>query len=167
VGLGTGNREQQLSMVAMILEKQERILQQYGPANPLVSVGQYRSTLGRFIEAAGYKDSQEFFKEITPEIDAQLAQPKPPEPSPDMQVFLQQSQLQLETQKQKAMADIQLAREKAAAEIELAREKAAAQIQLDREKVAAQISLKEQEFTADTTLQSAKVGIDAVNSLRS
>ena len=166
VGLGTGNREQQLSMVAMILEKQERILQQYGPANPLVSVGQYRTTLGRFIEAAGYKDSSEFFKEITPEIDAQLAQPKPPEPSPDMQMFLQQSQLQLETQKQKAMADIQLAREKAAAEIELAREKAAAQIQLDREKVAAQISLKEQEFAADTTLQSAKVGLDAVNALR-
>lgn len=166
VGLGTGNREQQLSMVAMILEKQERILQQYGPANPLVSVGQYRSTLGRFIEAAGYKDSSEFFKEVTPEIDAQLAQPQPPQPSPDMQMFLQQSQLQLETQKQKAMADIQLAREKAAADIELAREKAAAQIQLDREKVAAQISLKEQEFRADATLESAKIGLDAVNALR-
>jgi len=166
VGLGTGNREQQLSMVAMILEKQEAILQQYGPGNPLVTVGQYRATLGRFIEAAGYKDSSEFFKEITPEIDAQLAQPKPPEPSPDMQAFLQQSQLQLETQKQKAMADIQLAREKAAADIQLAREKAAAQIQLDREKAMASIALKEQEFRADTTLKSAQVGLDAVDAMR-
>ena len=166
VGLGTGNREQQLSMVAMILEKQEKILQAYGPGNPLVTVGQYRATLGRFIEAAGYKDSSEFFKEVTPEIDAQLAQPKPPEPSPDMQVFLQQSQLQLETQKQKAMADIQLAREKAAADIQLAREKAAAQIQLDREKAMASISLKEQEFRADTTLKSAQVGLDAVDAMR-
>jgi hypothetical protein len=166
VGLGTGNREQQMAMTAMILQKQEAIIQQYGPANPLVSVGQYRTTLGRMIEAAGYKDSSEFFKEITPEIEAQLAQPKPPEPSPDMQVFLQQSQLQLETQKQKAMADIQLAREKAAAEIQLAREKAQAQIQLDREKAMASISLKEQEFRADATLKSAQIGLNAVDAMR-
>jgi len=166
VGLGTGNREQQMAMTAMILQKQEAIIQQYGPANPLVSVGQYRTTLGRMIEAAGYKDSSEFFKEITPEIEAALAQPKPPEPSPDMQAFLQQSQLQLETQKQKAMADIQLAREKAAAEIQLAREKAQAQIQLDREKAMASMSLKEQEFRADATLKSAQIGLDAVDAMR-
>ena len=65
-----------MAMVGVILDKQEKILQGYGPANPLVSVGQYRQTLGRFIEAAGYKDSSEFFKEVTPEIDAQLAQPQ-------------------------------------------------------------------------------------------
>jgi len=47
----------------MVLSKQETIIQQYGPSNPLCSVGQYRSTLGRFIEAAGFTDSAEFFKE--------------------------------------------------------------------------------------------------------
>ncbi len=45
VGLGTGNKQEQMAMLAMILDKQERILQQFGPANPLVTVGQYRETL--------------------------------------------------------------------------------------------------------------------------
>jgi hypothetical protein len=154
VGLGNGNQEQQMAMLRMILEKQEAILQQYGPANPLVTVGQYRNTIGRFIEAAGYKDSSEFFKEVPPEMDQQLAQPKPPEPSPDMQAILEQNKLQLEMMREKAMADIQLAREKAAA-----------QIQLDREKAEAEIQLKADQLKADIALKSAKVGTDAVAKL--
>jgi hypothetical protein len=154
VGLGNGNQEQQMAMLRMILEKQEAILQQYGPANPLVTVGQYRNTIGRFIEAAGYKDSSEFFKEVPPEVDQQLAQPKPPEPSPDMQAILEQNKLQLEMMREKAMADIQLAREKAAA-----------QIQLDREKAEAEIQLKADQLKADIALKSAKVGTDAVAKL--
>jgi hypothetical protein len=154
VGLGNGNQEQQMAMLRMILEKQEAILQQYGPANPLVTVGQYRNTIGRFIEAAGYKDSSGFFKEVPPEVDQQLAQPKPPEPSPDMQAILEQNKLQLEMMREKAMADIQLAREKAAA-----------QIQLDREKAEAEIQLKADQLKADIALKSAKVGTDAVAKL--
>jgi hypothetical protein len=154
VGLGTGNQEQQMAMLRMILEKQEAILQQYGPANPLVSVGQYRNTMGRFIEAAGYKDSSEFFKEITPEVEQALSQPPPPQPSPDMQAILEQNKLQLEMMREKAMADIQLAREKAAA-----------QIQLDREKAEAEIQLKADQLKADIALKSAKVGTDAVAKL--
>jgi hypothetical protein len=154
VGLGNGNQEQQMAMLRMILEKQEAILQQYGPANPLVTVGQYRNTIGRFIEAAGYKDSSEFFKEVPPEMDQQLAQPKPTEPSPDMQAILEQNKLQLEMMREKAMADIQLAREKAAA-----------QIQLDREKAEAEIQLKADQLKADIALKSAKVGTDAVAKL--
>ena len=154
VGLGTGNREQQMAMLRMIMEKQEIILQQYGPANPLVSVGQYRQALGKFIESAGYKDSSTFFKEVPPEVDQQLAQPKEPQPNPDMQAILEQNKLQLEMMREKAMADIQLAREKAAA-----------QIQLDREKAEAEIQLKADQLRADIALKSAKVGTDAVAKL--
>ena len=82
VGLGTGNKDQQMAMSAMVLQKQEQILGTQGFSNPLVTVGQYRNTLGRFIEAAGYKDSNEFFKEITPEMDAQLSAPPPPQQTP-------------------------------------------------------------------------------------
>jgi hypothetical protein len=154
VGLGTGNRDQQMAMVGVILDKQEKILQGYGPSNPLVSVGQYRQTLGRFIEAAGYKDSSEFFKEVTPEIDAQLAQPQPPQPSPDMVAVLEQNKLQLEMMREKAMADIQLAREKAMADI-----------QLNREKAEAEIQLKARKLEADTILKSAQVGTNAAQSV--
>jgi hypothetical protein len=149
VGLGTGNRQEQMAMLAMILDKQERILQQFGPANPLVSVAQYRETLGRMIEAAGFKDSATFFKPITPEIDQALSNPPPQQQQPDpaIQAMMMQAQAQLEIDRQKAIADIQAKREKAAAEIQLAREKAAAELELKR-----------QEFEAEVQLKAAKLG---------
>ena len=51
VGLGTGNVEQKMAMLSMVLAKQEQMLQMLGPNNPLVSLSQYRSTLGRLVEA--------------------------------------------------------------------------------------------------------------------
>jgi len=60
-----------MAMLQMVLSKQEQIIQQYGAANPLVTVGQYRTTLSKFIEAAGFSDTSQFFKEITPEQDHQ------------------------------------------------------------------------------------------------
>ena len=149
VGLGTGNKQEQMAMLAMILDKQERILQQFGPANPLVTVGQYRETLGRMIEAAGFKDSSTFFKPVTPEIDQALSNPPPQQQQPDpaIQAMMMQAQAQLEIDREKAMADIQAKREKAAAEIQLAREKAAAELELKR-----------QEFEAEVQLKAAKIG---------
>ena len=149
VGLGTGTKEQQMAMLQMVLAKQEQIIQQYGPANPLVSVGQYRNTIGRFIEAAGFKDSTEFFKEITPEIDQQLSNPPPQQqqPNPALDAMLAQAQAQIQIEQQKAMAAIETQRMKAQADIQLAREKAAAELQL-----------KQQEFQVEAQLKAAKVG---------
>ena len=143
VGLGTGSKEQQMAMIAMVLDKQERIIQQYGPANPLVSVGQYRQTLGKLIEAAGFKDSSEFFREITPEMDAQLSSPPPQQQQPDpmVQALMAQTQAQIQAMMAKAEADIQVKQEKAMADIALAQEKAAAEIALKRQELAAQTSI--------------------------
>jgi hypothetical protein len=171
VGLGTGNKDQQMAMAAMVLQKQEQILSTQGFANPLVTVGQYRNTLGRFIEAAGYKDSNEFFKEITPELDAAISQPQPPQQmplDPTVQAYMAQTQAQIqgeqakisakiEADKFKAQSDLQLERERNALEIQLAREKAAAEIQLARDKAAAQIELKSAELQADTQLRAAEM----------
>jgi hypothetical protein len=155
VGLGTGTKEQQMGMLAMIMEKQEQIIQQYGPANPLVSVGQYRQTLGRMIEAAGFKDSTEFFREITPEIDQALSNPPPQQQQPDpmVQAVMAQTQAQIEAMMAKAEADIQVKREKAMADIALAQQKAAAEIELKR-----------QELAAQTTIDATAAGIQAVRS---
>jgi hypothetical protein len=143
VGLGTGNRQEQMAMLGMVLQKQEQIIQQYGPANPLVSVGQYRATLGRFIEAAGFKDSSRFFNEITPEMDAALSQPQPQgqQVDPMVQAVMAQTQAQIQAMMAKAEADIQVKRDKAMADIAIAQEKAAAEIQLKRQELAAQTSI--------------------------
>lgn len=160
VGLGTGNKQEQMAMLQMVMAKQEQILQQYGPANPLVSVGQYRTTMAKFIEAAGFKDVAEFFKEIPPELDQQLSNPPPQEQQPDpaTQAMMQQAAAQVQIAQQKAIADVEADRQKAMADIQLAREKAAAEIQLAREKAAAQLELKKAEFEVEAQLKAAKVG---------
>jgi hypothetical protein len=145
-----------MAMIAMILDKQEKIIQQYGPANPLVSVGQYRGTLGKLIESAGFKDSTEFFREITPEIDQQLSNPPPQQPQQDpmAQAIMAQTQAQVEAMMMKAEADIQAKMAKAEADIQIMREKAAVDVQL-----------KQQEFQADATLKAAEIGYNAVRGI--
>jgi hypothetical protein len=149
VGLGTGSQDQKMAMAAMVMQKQEQILSTQGFANPLVTVGQYRNTLGKFIEAAGYKDSMEFFKEIPPELDQQLSQPQPqqPMPNPAMDALMAQTQAQIEVDRAKALNDI-----------EIAKAKAQASIQLEREKAAANLELKTAEFQAEAQLKAAQIG---------
>ena len=155
VGLGTGNREQQMAMTAAVLQKQEQILGTMGMANPFVSPAQYRNTLGRFIESAGFKDTNEFFREITPEIEQQILAPQQPQPDPATAAIMQQAQAQIEIDRAKALNDI-----------EIAKGKAQAQIQLEREKAAAQLQLKTAEFQAEAQLKAAKVGAELTGDIR-
>lgn len=160
VGLGNGNRDQQMAMLQMVLAKQEQMLGQFGPANPLVSIGQYRSTLGRFVEAAGFKDSAEFFKPITTEQDQQISQPQQQQQQPDpaIQALMAKTQADIQAQQAKMQADMQLAREKAALELQLMREKEMAKMQLEMEKFKAEMMLRQEEFQAEAKLKAMKIG---------
>lgn len=159
VGLGTGNKDQQMAMAAMVLQKQEQILGTQGFANPLVTVGQYRNTLGRFIEAAGYKDSNEFFKEISPELDAAISQPPPPQQppmDPAVQAYMAQTQAQIQGDAAKLKAKIEGDRIKAEQEVQMQRDKAAAEIQMQRDKAAAEIQLKREIAAEEINLEREK-----------
>ena len=170
VGLGAGNRQEQMAMLGLIVQKQEQLLGAYGLGNPYVSPAQYRNTLGRMVEAAGFKDSAEFYKAIPPELDQQLQNPPPQQQQVDpmaqaamakMQADIQASQAKaqadLQTSQAKAQADIQLAREKAAADLQLQREKFAAQMDFDRQKMVAELQMKQQEFEVEAQIKAAKV----------
>jgi len=74
VGLGNGTGDQKVAMLQMIMGKQEMVLQQYGLANPLVDLKQYRETLSKFINASGYRDDSQFIKEIDDATMAQVMQ---------------------------------------------------------------------------------------------
>ena len=157
VGLGTGNKQEQIAMTAAILDKQEKIIGAYGINNPFVSPTQYRETLGRFVESAGFVDSNEFFKEITPELEAMLAQPRQSPPDPTIQALVAQSQAKIAQDQAKAQNDIAVQQKKAEADIQLQREKAQADIQLAREKAEASIQLKLAELQAEAQIKSSKV----------
>ena len=158
VGLGTGDKQQQMAMIAAVMQKQEQILQTQGYNNPLVTITQYRQTLGRFIEAAGFKDSQEFFKEIPPELEQQMAQPQQPQPDPAVQAYMAQAQAQMQIDQAKAQQEMQLAQQKAQSDMELQMAKAQAEIQLKREKAAADLELKTAEFQAEAQFKAMQVG---------
>jgi len=171
VGLGAGNRQEQMAMLSMVLAKQEQLIAQYGPANPYVSPAQYRGTLGRMVEIAGFKDSAEFYKPITPEQDQMLSNPPPQQQQmpPEVQALMAKTQAEIQANQAKAQADMQLqqqqmqidsqmAQQKAGLEMQLLREKEAAKLQLERDKQQAYFAMKQQEFEAEAQLKAMKIG---------
>jgi len=171
VGLGAGNRQEQMAMLSMVLAKQEQLIAQYGPANPYVSPAQYRGTLGRMVEIAGFKDSSEFYKPITPEQDQMLSNPSPQQQQmpPEVQALMAKTQAEIQASQAKAQADLQMqqaqmqadmqmAQQKAALDMQVLREKEAAKLQLEREKQQAYFALKQQEFEAEAQLKAMKIG---------
>jgi hypothetical protein len=165
VGLGTGNKQEQMAMVAMVLQKQEQILGTQGFNNPLVTLTQYRQTLGRFIEAAGYKDSSEFFKEISPELEQAIANPQPQQApvDPAVQAYMAQAQAQMQIEQAKAQQEMALSQQKAEADVMLQQQKAQAEIQLKREKAMADLELKTAEFQAEAQLKAMTIGAGISN----
>ncbi len=153
VGLGSGDRDQKLTMLQMILAKQEQIIQQYGPSNPLVSVGQYRNTLARFIEAAGFKDANAFMNEISPEMDAQLSQPQPP--APDQQAEVAQMLMQVEREKTQAKSQID------AAKLDLERQT----LEAEFTRKGIEMQMKNQKDQADIRIKEAQLAVQQLQAI--
>ena len=153
VGLGSGDRDQKLAMLQMVLAKQEQIIQQYGPSNPLVSVGQYRNTLAKFIEAAGFKDANAFMNEITPEQDQMLSQPQPP--APDAQAEVAQMLAQVEREKTQAKAQID------AAKLDLERQT----LEAEFTRKGIEMQMKNQKDQADIRIKEAQLAVQQLQAI--
>lgn len=116
VGLGTGNQDQRLQVLQQVLNVQEKLIQA-GGMGTLVTPQNVYNTLQKYLENAGYKDASQFF------VNPATVPPQPPKqekPDPAIQLAAQQ----IEMQKQKAMADIDIKNKK---------------LQLDEQKLAAQL----------------------------
>jgi len=137
VGLGTGTRQEQLATMQMILSKQEEIIQGYGLSNPLVSIKQYRDTLAKFINMAGFKDATAFMNEITPEQNEQFSQPTPPK----LDANVEATQILAQVEREKA--DLRSRTEMA--KLELERE----QMQLDNARKQLELQMQEMKMQAD------------------
>jgi hypothetical protein len=140
-------------MLQMILSKQEQILQQFGPANPLVTVGQYRNTLAKFIESAGFKDANEFLNEITPEQDAQLAQPKPP--TPDAQAEAAKMFADIEREKTQAKSQIE------AAKLDLQKQ----QLEAEYTRKGIEMQMKNQKDTSEIKIKEAQLAVQQLQAI--
>lgn len=152
VGLGSGNKDQQIMHATNLFGIQKEFLA--GGKAHMVSDENLFATCELYIKAADLKQTDKYF------TDPKTNRAPPPPPDPKMI----EAQGKLEMEKQKAMLDAeikqgqsqmdaQLAQQKMAAEIEMARQKAMADIQLEREKAMAQIEMERERLGMEMQLR--------------
>ena len=151
IGLGNGDTNERLQSLMMIMAKQEQILQQLGPQNPLVTPQQFSNTLRKIVELSGFKDASSFFQDIP----ADYVPPAPPAPKPSPEEIL--AQVQAESIK----ADIQ----KKAADLELQRQKMIMDDDLKRDQMAQDLYLKKYEIELKYNSQISTAEINAAQNI--
>ena len=147
VGLGTGSKQEQLGVMQMVLDKQEQMLKEYGLGNPLVTLKQYRDTLAKFVNMAGFKDESGFIKDITQEQSDQLAQQQAenPQTDPNTEAAKILAQVEKEKAEMKMQSDM--------AKLEL--EKQELELKVEREML--ELQQKQAQFQADMVLKEAQL----------
>lgn len=180
VGIGYGNKEQQVMLMQALLAMQEKVVALQGGADgPLVTLENVHNAAKKFVEAAGLKTADPYFSDPSSPAMQQVMQQKAQRPDPEMQKVQMeiQAQQQIEQAKlqgkqsevqMKAQADmmqtearIALSERESQAKLMADRERAAAEMQLEREKVAAQLALEEQKANADIELRRMELGLEA------
>jgi hypothetical protein len=125
VGLGTTDDETKIAFLTQVAAKQEQILMQMGPQNPIVSMEQYVNTLRSIAEIGGFKDVDQFFNSpqmIRQQQMMQAQQQQAPQPDPEMVKLQQEMEMQLE--REKMAMQMELRRQELQAEAELRMAKA-------------------------------------------
>jgi hypothetical protein len=131
VGLGTADDETKIAFLQAIAGKQEQIIMQLGPNNPMVDMSQYLNTLRSIVEIGGFKDADQFFNNPQQAaMQMQMMQQQAAGPDQEAQMKAQELQAEMALKRERMQLEIQLEREKMMAELELRREELAAEAQL-------------------------------------
>ena len=150
IALGNGDTNERMQALMMILAKQEQILQQLGPTNPLVTPQQFSNTLRKIVELSGFKDASSYFNDIP----ADYVPPAPPQ-KPSAEELLAQ------VQAESIRADIQ----KKAAELELKRQQMVLEDDIKRDQMAQDLYLKKYELELKYNSQISAAEIDAAQNI--
>lgn len=167
VGLGTGNREQQMANLVNLMQVQREAIQ-IGVTTP----ENVYNAASKLSEAAGFKNPDLFFSNPANQ------QPKEPQPDPkamEVQAKMQMEQAKMQADQQKNVAEMQIKQaesqqnmqieqaklaleaEKIKMQMELEQMKAQAQAQLELQKLQmqAEIEMQKQSFGRETELMRA------------
>jgi hypothetical protein len=142
VGLGTGNRAEQMAMAEGVLQLMERIGQT--PFGAMIDSEKVYNGVKKFLNAAGIKNIDDFVNEPPRDEEGNIVEPEAP-PSPEeqkMQAEMQMKAAELQAKQAEGQMKIQLAREEAAAKIELEREKAQAEMVMNQQRMEQELVLE-------------------------
>jgi len=108
VAISKSSDEEKVAILQALSQKQEQILSQLGPNNPLVSLQQYSNTISKIVEMAGFKDVNNYINTEVPPMP-----PQPEQEKPDPAALLAQAEAQkAQVQAQKAIIDAETDRMK-------------------------------------------------------
>lgn len=160
VGLGAGSRDRDMVMLQAIAGKQEQILLQLGPANPVVTLVEYRNTLAEMVQVGGLKVAEKYFREVTPEEVQQMAEAAANQPDPKMaeaqgrmQIEQMKAQGSQQLEQQKAQAGLQMEGERAQQTAQIEMMKHQGEMALRREQITAEMALKREQLQAELILK--------------
>lgn len=136
IALGRGSDEQKMMFLNQLAQKQEMVIEKYGPYNPLVDLEQYRATLAQIIQLSGFQDPSQFVKEVSPEAVQQFMQQMSGNKKPDPAEML----AQVEADKTKADIVINAAKQ-----------------ELDRQKAISEADFKRDQLMIDTILKAYEI----------
>lgn len=158
VGLGAGNKDQQLMHLSTILGMQKEAL-----AAGITSPEKIYNALAKMTQNAGFKDPEEFW--TNPAENQQP--PQPPQPS-DTEIAVQGQkeieQMKLAADAQKFQAETELEREKAAQKLQQEQLRSINDVQIEQAKIEAQMELERYKAELDAQVQLQKEQIKAAAS---
>ncbi len=169
VGLGVNSRDREIQILNMIAQKQEAILMQAGPGNPLVGMKEYHNTLSRMVNVAGMPAADAFFKDPGeqpvqpqgPSPEAQKAQAEMQMKQAELQMKAQQAEREAvqhaEIEQLKAQNQAQIEQFKAELAAQVDRERMEMQATLDREKMQLDHAFRQNELDKEADLEMLKM----------
>lgn len=145
VGLGSGNKDQQLMHLNSILAFQEKAL-----ALGITSPDKIYNALAKLTQNAGFKNPEEFWTNPA-------ENPQQPQQQPDPNQAIIQGQMAIE--QMKAQSESQLAQQKAQADLQQEQLRSQNDLVIEREKIAAQMELEryKAQLKAETDLAIAQI----------
>jgi hypothetical protein len=167
VGLGTGSRDRDMAMLNNILASQIAITDRFQMAGltdkAIEMMPKIRKTLVKIVEAAGIKNADSFYPDITIEdlekikqMAAEMAKQPPPEvqvQQAKLQADMQKSQAELQLKQQDQQSTLQMTAMQNEANIQLEREKMQQDAQMQMQKMQMEFQLKQEQFVAEINLK--------------
>lgn len=165
VGLGTGDRGEQLQGMQMLLQADAQIIQMQGGLNgPLVKLENVYHKLSKILEYMGYKSADPYY--TNPETAGQQQGQQPPHMDPRMmaaqatgQMELQREKMRIDAEDRRTQMEMAHKRAIAIAELSLKRELGMAQLQLN----AGKLGIEQRAVDQDHHMAAAKHYSDALS----
>lgn len=157
IGMGTGSRERDLTMLAGVAARQEKIIEQLGPDNPVVTPSMYVKTLHKMVEASGLKAPETYFADVSDEDFAKWMASRPQQQDPRAQADVAKIQAQVQGDQQKIAAQIQGDRTKAEASMQIERERMVSDEAMERDRVERDFALRREEMSLEAQLKGTEI----------